>query len=568
MTLTKVEVALLANTRDLLERLADAGSSELIKKFFKLNGLLSCLRKGAREDPDLVENLYSQLKDALSKGRTAKADRAARKRALDIEQDKRNLQVAKKIKVEHPTADEASSTTVTEEPGLHSEETNNGTGQPQEGRSVTNTTQSEDGRLGKNAGAGFHTNDATIGSGAASEASPKNPVGKHGRSEETRGLSKRPSTEPLQSGGYNGGVAPPAPQSPTSRPPSRGASNDEDGTNTSGTAPNALTSGAPALQVPTSRPSSRGASNNKHSTNSSGTVPNTLTSGAPALQIPTPRPPLRSTSNDEDGMDTLGTIPRTLTSKDTPSTAEPTSLVVVPGTSKSSTAGDQIFSSQSAQATGATIHQLAGLAQPRAAQSTRPLTAGSREQSCTARNPDLIMSIRQEITRQVAPKFASRIPSAAKREQDMEEILVMFERLNFWAIQYRLMTFGERRLRSPRVIAKIAELADKSDPVAVFRAIEASSATESDAKLHRVYGQVQLVKSIERKLGRIPGTTKADSFLSDMANNDLAKGESKHIRDKTLSKLRREYDAGRKWLQTIETFNGEGIVFIFVFASE
>lgn len=177
----------------------------------------------------------------------------------------------------------------------------------------------------------------------------------------------------------------------------------------------------------------------------------------------------------------------------------------------------------------------------------------------------------------VWPQFEHRI-KLGKRAQHIEEIVAMTDQLNFWTIQHDLLGFAERRQKAPGVIARVSDLAKNSDPVAIFHAIEASQTNEIDAKLHRVYGQVRLVRSIEETIANGYEPSEATLslrhkrkeywgyFLSDMADS-MCEGESEETRDKTWGKLCREYDAGKRWLDTIQSFGGEGIVFIFIFAS-
>lgn len=197
----------------------------------------------------------------------------------------------------------------------------------------------------------------------------------------------------------------------------------------------------------------------------------------------------------------------------------------------------------------------------------------------TAREKNSAQEIINEILKKVWPTFAKRTSSNEKRDHDMNEILTMIERLNFWTVQYRITIFAEKRARSPGNTAKVSELPDGSDPVAVFHAIEAVSVAEYDAKLHRIFGQIRLVKAVKEKIDQgykpkeallLPGTMKIEYtkyFLQDMANS-MTIGKPKNIQVKTWEKLRREHSAGRKWMQIIDTFRGEGAVFILLFAGE
>ncbi|KAI4116789.1 MAG: hypothetical protein LQ345_002858, partial [Seirophora villosa] len=117
---------------------------------------------------------------------------------------------------------------------------------------------------------------------------------------------------------------------------------------------------------------------------------------------------------------------------------------------------------------------------------------------CSTRRKEVVDLVTQ-LTNKVWPKFAGTT-TLKKRENDIAEMLTMFERLNFWAVQWRMLKFADTRLRMPGPKAEVSRLTDRQDPIAVYHSIEASSATEADAKLHRIHGQVELVNSIQRKV--------------------------------------------------------------------
>lgn len=492
MTLTKIEAALLANTRDLLERLADVGSSELIKKSLKLNGLLRCLLKAAKEDPILTENLFTRLESALTIGREAKEEQNARKRALAREKGTENLLMAKKIKVEHPMADEESPATMAHVPEFQHQETDNDIGQPENGRSTTNAVHN------------VLTDACSTRSDVARQSDAANEVEEDRTSQGSRSNSRRSSTEALRSREFNGRLASAASQPSGSSSVSRETSDDDE-----------------------------------NETNTSKTITTAMTSEAP------------------------------------PSAEKLASMAVDPGSGESTRALDNL---SSGQAIRAAVLPDANVVPNSAAHITKSRIVDKPEMTLVSKRQGQARGLESQIIQQVWPRFQIK-SSIRKRQQDMEEILTMIERLNFYALQYRLTTFAERRVKTPGLMAKVSELADDSDPIAVFNAIEASSASESDAKLHRVHGQIKLVKSVREKIRKgyrpneaklLPGTNKSEYpkfFLSDMAE-DMTKDAPQYIRDRTSNRLCREHQAGKRWMETIKTFNGEGIIFIFIFASK
>lgn len=191
-----------------------------------------------------------------------------------------------------------------------------------------------------------------------------------------------------------------------------------------------------------------------------------------------------------------------------------------------------------------------------------------------SQDPDTIQQLIHEFKNIVLPKCPRRI-HPEKLDDDIQAILVLCQKLNFDAVKYRLLEFADRRQKKPGSKARVTDLADKAEPQAIFNAIQVSAANEIDAKLHRIYGQLRLIKSIDEKIaaagpgphGATPdGSARPSVFYLDELAHSMCEEETADIRTKTKGKLRREYNGGRQWMKMIKDLGGEGVIFVFIFA--
>ncbi|KAL8997088.1 MAG: hypothetical protein Q9188_006416 [Gyalolechia gomerana] len=518
MTLTSREQGLFENVRDELQMIAHTESSELIKKFVKLDGLIKCLHKGAVEDPDLIGDLFDQLKPSLAKGRGEQEKRIAMKRALNLEakeREKEQRQAAKKRKLIHDSISEAS------------ESADVPVDDAQEGSNLEFTASPATGvasgvKRNRNMGYNEPKADATT----TTQGLPVDPADLSEASNTDERLKHRLSPVGTRSG------------SPRT---------------TSGKTDSSALSPESALSI-AELPAVSGIS----------PMGGTITTAAELPAVKASRPlENMAPSGMEIAFNTVTQVAGETTSYD----AE--------------------RAEQTERPNGSSIEQTVLTVTPQLPTVDHSVTMTLPNNSDDSSMEEVVpaskkrneaQEIMNQIDKKVWPKFSGRTKSDNKRDHDMDEIMSMIERLNFWVIQYRIIIFAEKRLRSPGIMAKVAELTDESDPVAVFHAIEASSAKENDAKLHRIFGQVRLVKTVQEKVDRgyvpkqaklLPGTLPIEYtklFLQDMAK-EMTNGEPKNVQIRTWEKLRREHQAGKKWMKIMESFGGEGIVFILLFAN-
>lgn len=189
---------------------------------------------------------------------------------------------------------------------------------------------------------------------------------------------------------------------------------------------------------------------------------------------------------------------------------------------------------------------------------------------------ETLQQLRSHFEEELYPGF-SRSIKATKSDKDISEVLGLCPMLNFDRVQSDLLAFIILRRQRPGSRAHIIDLGENAEPVEVFQAINISGVNEADAKLHRVYGQVRLVESIDRKVksGYVPTShTEVNDiveaqlptfYLDDMAY-EMCREQSPDAKKKLQNKLQREREAGMHWIGMIESMGGMGIVFVLIFA--
>ncbi|KAL8961225.1 MAG: hypothetical protein Q9193_002187 [Seirophora villosa] len=534
MSLLGVENAWFSNIKDLLDMVSESGSPALIKKLIKLDGLVQCFHKAASRDSDVVEAFFDQLKGCLDQARTVKKEEADRKRAEREEEKEKQEEkggggppVAKKLKRSHTPHERMEAATMTIASGVQNEEMNVAQGAPEDE------------------------------SNRAVQIRPTTPAEAEPPTSTSSDVEDDSSNE-----GESDGLA-----NPVTEPP--------------GTTETSDSNSSAATQQSVSQPAS---SELDHTMD-------TDDAHLFAISIPS------LSTSDEAGF--LGMNSSAVEVHHGPSNVDIAHAIVasagkaadpvgqmspVAEPAKASSENTSVLvgqiSSTGSQKAPESSSSYTGLPQLMRSSDTTTLPVKPQNQAlvlCSTRRKEVV-DLETQLTNKVWPKFAGST-TLKKRENDIAEILTMFERLNFWTVQWRILKFADKRLRMPGPKAEVFQLTEQWDPIAVFRSIEASSATEADAKLHRILGQVELVNSIQRKVDSgykpkesllLSRTLKSEYpkfFRQEMADR-ITEGESKEVKRKTRAKLDNEYQAGKRWLEAIKTFEGSGILFVFVFTGE
>ncbi|KAL8898353.1 MAG: hypothetical protein Q9207_006747 [Kuettlingeria erythrocarpa] len=184
-----------------------------------------------------------------------------------------------------------------------------------------------------------------------------------------------------------------------------------------------------------------------------------------------------------------------------------------------------------------------------------------------------IVDLTENLKTSILPEYIENM-NPQKVDNGLKDLFLLCQKLNFDIVKHKILEFAEQREKKPSSRAQIVDLADNAEPTAIFHAIQVSAANEADAKLHRVFGQIQLVKSITRKLDNgyqvktlsyLRNRDDASYLLQEMAK-EVYEGELPETQKRTKARLDREYQAGRHWLKMIKRLGGMGAVLVFVFA--
>lgn len=191
---------------------------------------------------------------------------------------------------------------------------------------------------------------------------------------------------------------------------------------------------------------------------------------------------------------------------------------------------------------------------------------------------EIVQQLRSHFEEELYPGF-SRYIKATKSDKHISEVLGICPMLNFDKVKDHILTFMVQQRQNPNTRSQVVDLAEDAEPVAIFQAIKVSGANEADAKLRRIYWQIHLVKSIDRKIqqgyiprrydsvGSIPKTELPTFYLDDMAFQ-MSRGLSQDAKGKLERQLRSERQAGINWMKIVDNLGGMGIVFVFVFAGK
>ena len=129
------------------------------------------------------------------------------------------------------------------------------------------------------------------------------------------------------------------------------------------------------------------------------------------------------------------------------------------------------------------------------------------------------------------------------------------------------------RIEVPGTRTQIRLTDNTSNSSDILDALQCIKGTTINAKVHRVYGQMKLFRSVQNdvKKGNVPyhslePRVSAHRIVLEKAASLAAGKVSLKERTERKNFFHDEYSAGRKWVDVCEWFNGPGIVLIFVTA--
>ncbi|KAL8711236.1 MAG: hypothetical protein Q9220_004381 [cf. Caloplaca sp. 1 TL-2023] len=196
------------------------------------------------------------------------------------------------------------------------------------------------------------------------------------------------------------------------------------------------------------------------------------------------------------------------------------------------------------------------------------------------KDTDMIERLKNTFRADIRPAYTS-FSLNATIEWDIERVVTLVGRLNFDFVQYQLQDFAGHKKLKPNVRASINELPEDAEPGAIFDSLQELGANDADAKLHRIYGQLRLVRAVDKKVQTgfvpklyaktkdirevVPRVELAGFYLDELAD-EMYDGCSRREKLRKRGRLGRQHLEGRHWEKLIKDFGGIGAVFVVVFA--
>ncbi|KAL9638685.1 MAG: hypothetical protein Q9164_001393 [Protoblastenia rupestris] len=204
-----------------------------------------------------------------------------------------------------------------------------------------------------------------------------------------------------------------------------------------------------------------------------------------------------------------------------------------------------------------------------------PVSGYALELAITAGFDHVLIRIKEECQPLKHP-HENRLPPK-KVNDEIEEILRSLSKLDPVIVTDDLVEHLTNRLKVKEYIniddMEMPATWTMSDPGEIFRAIHGIMMASIDGKIHRALGEMilfHLVNATVEKRTTLPLVAQPHLFDHADVLEDLAREAAGHVSDKEVKKktnhFKHSYYAGKKWLEIVESFGGNGIVLIFVIA--
>ena len=164
-----------------------------------------------------------------------------------------------------------------------------------------------------------------------------------------------------------------------------------------------------------------------------------------------------------------------------------------------------------------------------------------------------------------------------KVDYEIEEILRSLSKLDLVIVTDNLVEHLSNRLKIKEYInidnIEMPAAWTMFNPGEIFRAIQGIIIESVDRKIHRALGEIILFHSVNatvKKRTTLPLVAQLHLFdYADVLEN-LTREVAGRVSDKAVKKKTNQfkhcYYAGKKWLEIVENFGGNGIVLVFVIA--
>ena len=160
------------------------------------------------------------------------------------------------------------------------------------------------------------------------------------------------------------------------------------------------------------------------------------------------------------------------------------------------------------------------------------------------------------------------------RKAELQVLFDICRKLPLRIVKDLLLRELRDRIEVPGTRTEIPLTGNMSNSSDILDALQCIKGTTINSKIHRAYGQMKLFRSVQNDIekGNIPyggvdhGVSAHMVILEKAASRAAGKVSLKE-RTERKNFFNDEYNAGRKWVDVCEWFNGPGIVLIFVTAS-
>ncbi|KAL8991750.1 MAG: hypothetical protein Q9169_007684 [Polycauliona sp. 2 TL-2023] len=202
-------------------------------------------------------------------------------------------------------------------------------------------------------------------------------------------------------------------------------------------------------------------------------------------------------------------------------------------------------------------------------------TEGDREMAIFAEDDDMRKLLRDRLKKEVYPKFMKQIHDT-KLNEHIQKVLGLCPMLLFDRVKDSLLEFTVQRRERPGSRAPIGDIGVNTEPDVVADVLSSNKVDTSDVKLHRIFQQIMLKKTIDNKIaqGYIPANRTTMSqipqaefptyYIEEMASKRF-EGQAKRIKEEA-ARLKRDRLCGFHWSNMMRELGGTGILFVFVFA--
>ena len=159
------------------------------------------------------------------------------------------------------------------------------------------------------------------------------------------------------------------------------------------------------------------------------------------------------------------------------------------------------------------------------------------------------------------------------RKAELQVLFDICRKLPLRIVKALLLRELRDRIEVPGTRTEIPLTGNMSNSSDILDALQCIKGTTINSKIHRVYGQMKLFRSVQNDIekGNIPYVgvdrgVSAHMVILEKAASDAAGKVSLKEQTERKNFFNDEYNAGRKWVDVCEWFNGPGIVLIFVTA--